>query len=123
MPEDPEQLTRRLRDVVGEDLRSVIRYDWDDYEILYVREDVKNAYEDREIEALYEEFRFESFGKRAAERRYVHGELKSTVRIFENAAEVNLVMGDGEGLAIGLEHPVAFQQPNVIQACIEAAMD
>lgn len=120
-PANPEQLTEFLKKEVGDELRSVIFYDKDEFEPIYVRDDVRDQYTDSELEQVHHELGMASFGKTALESLYVHGELKCTVHCFENAIEMHFVATEAEGVAVGLDPAAFVSHRTFIGRCLEEA--
>lgn len=62
-----EALTDFLKDRVGDHLRSVLRYDEDGGEFLYLRDDVAEQYSEAEMKDVVRDVRLESVDKRHQE--------------------------------------------------------
>lgn len=106
-PVTPERVATFLQQEVGDELRSVIYYDKETFDLVYVRDDVREQYSERDLERVRQELGVASFGKPALEDLYVHGDLKCTVQCFEEAIEMHFLASDTEGIAVGLD-PAAF---------------
>ena len=102
-----EELVEYLEDRFGPTLRSVLYYDYGDYEVLYAREEILKQYDAGQIEDIVGYLSHESAGKEASERRYPHGEIVCELEIYERAVEMNFIFGKGEGVAVGID-PYAF---------------
>lgn len=118
--EHVEALVEFLRERVGDDLRSVIHYDFDDadYEVVYGRSDVMAEYSPETIDSIVQSYEIDSLGKAVEEDRYAHGDLNCIVRCFEDGIEINL-LGDAEGVAVGLEGGTFLAHNTFVGTCME----
>lgn len=89
----------------GEKLRSIVKYEADSFEIVYLRDDVAEQYGPSEIESTIDESRMESLSAPIYEDTYSedHGDLTCMVQCFENVIEMNFVLEDGVGAAVALD--------------------
>lgn len=120
-PRDPERLTEFLKSEVGDELRSVIYYDEDTFDLVYARDDVREQYTESELEDVRQDLGITSFGKPALEGLYVHGDLQSTVHCFEDAIEMQFLLSDTEGIAVGLDPAAFVTHRTFIGRCLEEA--
>ncbi|MBX0293520.1 DUF7522 family protein [Haloarcula nitratireducens] len=120
-PAEPERVASYLEREVGDELRSVIYYAEDTFEVVYARADVRSQYTDRDLEKVRQELGITSFGKPAMEDLYVHGDLKCTVHCFENAIEMQFVASDAEGIAVALDPAAFVAQRTFVARCMEEA--
>lgn len=88
-----------------EKLRSIVKYEADTFEIVYLRDDVANQYSPSEIETAIDESRMESLSAPIYQDTYSedHGDLTCLVQCFENVIEMNFVLEDGVGAAVALD--------------------
>ncbi|MFC6799430.1 MULTISPECIES: hypothetical protein [unclassified Haladaptatus] len=86
-------------------LRSIIKYDLDDTEVVYVRDDVADHYTDEKVEQAVEDWVMESLMAPVYENIYAedHGELTCLVKCFKNVIEMNFVVDDAVGAAVALD--------------------
>ncbi|PSP54789.1 hypothetical protein BRC82_08635 [Halobacteriales archaeon QS_1_67_19] len=124
MSERPsEALTEFLQECVGEHLRSVIFYEEDDTEIVYVRDDVADQYTDEEVERIVREVRLEAVEKPHQESLYEHGPLNCTVRWFEDAVEMHFTHDETSGTAAAMDGEVFAIHDTFIGRCMDAMSD
>lgn len=99
------QLKEFFQERATGDLRSVIRYDQDGIEVMYLRDDVADQYSVSELEDTIEESRMESLSAPIYENTFSkgHGELECMVNWFENVIEMNFIVDDGIGVAVALD--------------------
>ncbi|WP_276271027.1 DUF7522 family protein [Haloarcula litorea] len=119
--DEPERVAEFLEAEVGDALRSVIYYAEDTFEVVYARGDVREQYDDEDLERVRQELGVTSFGKPAMEELYVHGELRCTVHCFEDAIEMQFVASDTEGIAVALDPAAFVTQRTFIARCMAEA--
>lgn len=87
------------------DLRSIVKYEEDTYEIVHLRDDVGEQYTTDELESAIDESRMESLTAPIYENTFSedHGQLTCLVQCFENVIEMNFVLEDGVGAAVALD--------------------
>lgn len=112
-----------LRATVDEGLRSVTIYDCDGYAVLFMRDDVRALYSPDEIAAAADELRLQ-----ALERDYlnsvfsgVHGDVESSVTVFENAVEMNVLLSATRGVSVAVDHD-RFEDTAAIAEVVSAAV-
>ncbi|WP_418286867.1 hypothetical protein [Halorubrum sp. DTA46] len=88
-----------------ENLRSIVKYEEESYDIVYLRDDVAEQYTTEEIESAVDDSRMESLTAPIYEDTYSedHGQLTCLVQCFENVIEMNFVLEDGVGAAVALD--------------------
>lgn len=121
VPDGIGQFVEFLRELVGDDLRSVIWHDPGDFEVVYAREDVLTAYSDGEIEDVVDELLMTSFSKSVKERVYTHGELECLVEYYEDGVEMHVILEGGEGIAVGFDRQAVATHETFVGKCLAAA--
>ena len=114
-----EELVEFLRDAVGDHLRSVLYYDDDGGDLLYMRDDVADDYSHREREDVLRDMRLEAIERVHQEDLYVHGSLNCTVRCFDDAVEMHFAHGDTSGTAVALDSEVFAVHNTFIGQCLD----
>lgn len=86
-------------------LRSIVRYNHDSFETVFLRDDVADQYSPEELERAIDESRMDSLTAPIYEHTYSedHGELTCLVQCFERVIEMNFVLEDGVGAAVALD--------------------
>ncbi len=86
-------------------LRSIVKYEEDTYEIVHLRDDVAEQYTTDELESAIDDSRMESLTAPIYENTFSedHGQLTCLVQCFENVIEMNFVLEDGVGAAVALD--------------------
>ncbi|MFB6171604.1 MAG: hypothetical protein ABEJ23_03655 [Haloarculaceae archaeon] len=104
-----ERTTARLESYfeerVGDDLRSIVTYEPDAYEVAFIRGDVAEQYTRSEIETAVDDSRMESLSAPIYDGLFTdgHGELTCMVKCFESVVEMNFVLRDATGVAVALD--------------------
>lgn len=86
-------------------LRSIVKYEHDSFETVFVRDDVAAQYSQEELKHAIDESRMDSLAAPIYEDTYSedHGDLTCLVQCFENVIEMNFVLEDGVGAAVALD--------------------
>lgn len=106
------------RDTVGDNLRSVIYYHEDGYNLQFILDDVEPLYSEEEIEEVVQDLGVNAFGKPQQERFYLHGNLNCTNRCFEEAIEMNILLSDREGIGVALDDDASPDLQTFVGECI-----
>lgn len=109
-PPDVARLTEFLREEYGDDLRAVISYRRGSYQFAYVRDDLTAAYAETNLDGLLTENGIETGERRSKERVFDHGDLRWTVKCFDEAIKCYLFAGPRSGIAVTL-NPTALSDP------------
>lgn len=106
------RLEAYFEEAVGDNLRSIVKYEPESAEIVYIRDDVAETYSDEGIADAIDDARMDAFSAPLYEDSFSadHGELTCLVQYFENAVEMNFVLDGMAGTAVGLD----------IEACQES---
>lgn len=94
-----------FKDRAAGTLRSIVKYEHDSFDVVYLRDDVANRYSMTEIETAIDESRMDSLSVPIYEDTYAddHGEITCLVQCFEHVIEMNFVLKDGVGAAVALD--------------------
>jgi hypothetical protein len=116
-----ERIESAVGEQTGDSLRSIVGYTRDSYTIHYVRDDVKQTYDDRNVERAIDELRLETIEKEYINNLFqeMHGELDCRIDVFENAVEMNFAVGEGEGLEIAVDREYFAEQDTLVGDIIE----
>lgn len=111
------ELLSYLEETAGEYLRGVVWYEDDEYEIHYIRDDLRTRRLRSEVDKMIDRLRRES---RSGERRsFSLGEVNGIVRSFEEAMVMHFPSTQGRGTVVTLEPEVARQLNTFIGSCLE----
>ncbi|MDZ7701153.1 MAG: hypothetical protein U5J98_03305 [Halobacteriales archaeon] len=106
-------------DRAGDAVRSVVRYDATDSEVLFLRDDVAETYDALGVETVVASLRREGEQAGRQEHVYAHGELNCIVRAFDGGLEMHFPYGDVEGIAVALEPAAAEHLYGFVDDCLE----
>ena len=114
-----EELVTFMKDVAGEHLRGVLAYDENGFDVVYIREDIM---QNRSGDASLADDLPVIHDLAMAEERLPaevssFGRYHATVRVFEQAVLVQLVVGESRGFGISLDPAAARQLSNFVQRC------
>lgn len=106
-------------------LRSIVKYEPDDFEIVHLRNDVAEQYTEREIDESVDDLRMESLSAPIYEDSFSedHGELTCMVKCFENVVEMNFVLDDGVGAAVALDEEALSEAHGLVEEAREIVID
>lgn len=116
---ESKELVTYLQEHVGDLLRSVLYYDADSCELLYIRDDVADAYDERERADVRRDMRLEAIEKSHQEDLYNHGSLNCTIRCFDDAIEMHFTHGELCGTAVALDGEAFAVQNTFVGACLD----
>lgn len=115
--ENNDALTTYLKQEAGEYLRGVVSYEDDEYDIQYIRDDLRTRRLKSEVDKMIDRLQQEL---RPAERRaFPFGDVNSTVRSFEEAMVLHFPKTQGRGTVVTLDPEVARQLNTFIGSCLE----
>ena len=116
MDEDTHnRLITYLRDHVDSSLRGVSVYDQDDYDIIYIRDDLRSKRVRSEVDQMIDRLRQET---RAREQRsFPFGGLTGTLRSFEDAMVMHFPHTQDRGTLITLESEVGRDLNTFMHEC------
>ena len=102
--EDVQPLIEDLRRETDASLRLAIRYTADDYEVLFARDDVAEAFSAPELETRVETLVMKGLGDPATESTLFDlGTLDSTLRFYENALIAHFPYREWSGFVFVLD--------------------
>lgn len=116
---ESKELVTFLRDKVGDHLRSVLYYDDDTRDLLYIRDDVADAYDERGRADVLRDMRLEAIEKAHQEDLYIHGSLDCTIRCFDDAVEMHFIHGEACGTAVALDSEVFAVHNTFVGRCLD----
>lgn len=99
-------------------LRSVIHYEGETYNIVFLRDDVKSGYSDEDVEEIVEELFWEGYSTPLQESVYPHGELNCTIRCFENVVGMHFPHDDTAGTAVSMDAQAARDLYSFVGDCL-----
>jgi len=99
------RLKEFLEEHMDEELRSIVRYDLDEVNVEYIRDDVADKYTEEELTKAIDESRLDSLHAPLYEHSFSkdHGDLQCMVTCFEHVIEMNFAIDDGVGVAVAID--------------------
>lgn len=117
-PDEVEELAEFLKEQSA-DLRSVAYYTDEVSEFVYIRDDIRAQYSQQEVEDVINHLWLEAFGKPGLEDVYIHDELQCIVNHFEDAVEMNFLLGENAGVAVAFDADGFTTQQLFVSHCRE----
>ena len=121
--EATEELIEFFVEFCSDRLRSIIRYDDEDYEILYGRADAFAPDSETEMRAFVDDFREIERQERQRMAMYSMGSHHATVRVYDEAVVVYFLQGDDIGTVVSVDPSLAGQLNTFIAQSLEAIYD
>ncbi|MFC3478956.1 DUF7522 family protein [Halobacterium litoreum] len=90
MDETATELADELRGRVGESLRVVGHHEGDAWAVDYMRDDLRDTYETDDIDAIADDLALSAVGNDRQEDLYALGDLRATVRLFDDGIVVHV---------------------------------
>lgn len=115
--EDRTELTPYLKDTAGEYLRGVVAYNGNEYDIQFIRDDLRERRLKSEVDKMIDRLRHESRSRE--HRAFPFGDLNGTVRSFEEAMVLHFPSTQERGTVVTLDPGVARQLNTFLGSCIE----
>jgi len=95
--------TAALRETVGGALRVVGFHEGSDWQITYMRDDVRDGYGDGSIDDIADDLVLDVLSTPRQESLYELGDLQATSRLFEDGLVVHVPTGDRSGYLVSLD--------------------
>ena len=119
---DASELTARLQDTVGDDLRMVGVYSESDFDHLYLRDELAERYEPADLDTLRREIIVLALGREKVEDVTSAGPLRRIVYETEDAFAVQVPAGGHDGVFVSVDSAVRSKLFDVADA-VEAWTD
>lgn len=105
VPETVPPLEEFFNKKAGEHLRSIVHYDQDNYEIVFLRNDVAAQYDNQQLDRAIDQNRLDSLTSPVYEDLFAedHGQMRCLIQCFENTIGMNFIIEDGFGAIVTLD--------------------
>ncbi|MCG1002763.1 MULTISPECIES: hypothetical protein [Halobacterium] len=113
-----EELIAFLRSEAGEYLRGAVYYTEDDYEVLFLRDDVAALYTDEELELLFDYYRDQN-RKEADVEPFDLGNDHCTVHFYDDAILFHFMQQETSGTIITLSPEAGRDIVQFITRCLK----
>lgn len=111
-----QELHRYLEERAGDAYRSAFHYKQDDWEAIYVREDLVTQQVKQDVPDLIERARTAQILLRDEEYPPL-GKLTATTEVHENGVILHFVEADGEGTVVSLDVEAASRLSGFLSEC------
>lgn len=119
---DFESLVERMRTHVGDALLGLGWYDTDSYEVIYVSDNFATRYpEDKLADIAHDMYLEHISGEYQETLLYDFGELRGTLRLFEEGVAFHVPTGETTGFGFGVEIEAMPEAVALIDVCLEFA--
>ena len=114
-----------FKDRTAGNLRSIITYEKNEFDIVFVRDDVSEQYTPDDVEIAVDHARMESLTAPIYDGVYSvdHGELDCMVKCFERVIEMNFVLSDGVGAAVALDEAAMAEARGLVAEAREIIVE
>lgn len=115
--EDGTELTSYLKDTAGDYLRGVVSYNGNEYDIQFIRDDLRERRLKSEVDKMIDRLREESRSRE--HRAFPFGNLNGTVRSFEEAMVMHFPSTQSRGTVVTLDPEIARQLNTFVGSCLD----
>lgn len=113
-----ENIRDLCQETAGPLLRGVFHYDDGEYETVYIREDVADAYTDEELREYFSQMAFERAREHEQEEKLHVGSHHATLRLYDEALILLFPQGTGVGTLISFEPEGCRDMAAFIVSCL-----
>ena len=96
-------LVDTLHERAGDSLRIVGRHEAESWDIGYVREDLQGTYETDVVDEIADDLLLNVLANERQESLYELGEMRATVRLFDDGFVVHVPTGERTGCLVSLD--------------------
>lgn len=98
-----DDLVATLHGRVGDALRVVGSHDDSNWDIAYMRSDLSDAYSTESVNDIADDLVFDAIGVQKQESLYELGNLRATIRLFDDGFVVHVPVADDSGYLVSLD--------------------
>ncbi|MFB6270434.1 MAG: hypothetical protein ABEH83_10845 [Halobacterium sp.] len=97
-------LAKHVRELGAGDLRSVVQYEGDDYDVVFQRDDLAEHYTDEEFEEVAKHLVLKGFDDPLDQPELAHfGHLDATVRWFHEVVVIQVPLDEWDGIILSFD--------------------
>lgn len=111
------RLLETLKDELNGGLRAVGRYNQDQYEVLYARDDIEEAYGTKDMEKIHHEMVLKGLGNQRIESLFNEDTLTCSIYQFEEAVRLHFVKQDYRGYYVSFDYTDDVNPSRVVREC------
>lgn len=116
-----KSLARYLDDRVDDLLRGVAHYREDEFEVVYLRDDIREQRHHDEVEQMLNRIKHEVSAKE--EQSFPFGHLHATLRVFDETIFLHFPIENQTGVVVALEPEVAQSLNSFVGDCLDHIYD
>lgn len=117
MPPEVDTLIDDLRDIVGDGLRVVATYEAEDYEIHYIRDDLRDDVGSVDVDRIHRELIMEGISREYFEELFDAGDLECMALSFKEALAIHFAGPDHTGLYVAIDPGAVDPLPALSSRC------
>jgi hypothetical protein len=106
-----------LLDEFGDGLRAVATYEDYEYEVEFMREDVRDDYSREEVDRVFRQVSIEGMGYENFQQLFHVGRLECALYGFEGALIFHFPPDPFHGLVVSIDRDVSFNPDAIIDIC------
>lgn len=112
-----QSLSTYLNDRLGDLLRGVAHYQMEEFEVVYIRDDIQEQRHRDEVEEMLSRIKHERSPEE--EQSFPFGHLSATVRVFDEAIFMHFPVENQTGVVVALEPAVAKSLNSFVGDCLD----
>ena len=116
-----KRLSTYLNERVDDLLRGVAHYQQDEFEVVYLRDDIRERRHREEVDKMLTRIKQE--GTDEEERSFPFGHLHATLRIFDETIFMHFPIENQTGVVVSLEPEVAQSLNSFVGDCLDHIYD
>ena len=118
-----EGIVASLRSGAGDSLRTVSYFSASENRVLYARTDVGHVYDEPDLDAIGDDLVLEALSKPQQESLYELGDLRATVRVFEEGTVVAVPVSPSRGYAASVDEACPLPARDLVERIRSAQRD
>lgn len=118
-----EGIVASLRSGAGDSLRTVSYFSASEHTVLYARTDVHGDYDETGLDAVGDDLVLEALSKPQQESLYELGDLRATVRVFEEGSVVGVPISPSRGYAASVDESCTLPARDIVERVRSAQRD
>lgn len=120
----PESFADHIRSLDAGELRTVTRYDGDEWETVFRSDQVEEAYSEEAFDSITKHLVLKSFDDNLEQPELAQfGHLDATVRWFHNVVVVQVPLDDWSGVIVSLERDSTSDTSTLVDGILDYVTD
>lgn len=113
------RLIELLKGEMNGRLRAVGRYDKDEYEVLFARDDVESEYSTKDMEKIHHEMVLKGLGNQRVESLFNNDKLDCSIYQFRDTVRLHFVHQDYRGYYVSFDYNEDINPTEIVTKCKE----